>query len=956
MRLNWFSPLPPARTEIAHYTGWILPTLRSQAEIIVWTAQAEWDQTLENFAEVRCYQPEQIPWAEVNRADLSIYHLGNNVAFHRPIWQVSRCHRGLIVLHDICLQHFFAGLYREPWKDRDGYLAQMELHYGQVGRQDAEAFWGGALTVEYMAAHYPLTPLAVEKALGVLVHTRGGFDDLKGHIDCPIAYAALPYPASPHSQQYRSEVTRLRAGGPPYRVIVFGYIHLNRRLDALLQALAEHPERDRFRLHVYGELWDDEYVRRGLHALHLERLVVLHGFVPAEELDAALATAHLAINLRYPSMGEASASQLRIWDHALPSVVTRAGWYAGLPEDAVAFVQPEHEIADIQGHLSAFLANPERFAQMGENGRRLLEERHTPEVYAKAIIHLALDAQRFRPQIAAYELVKRVNAEASALMNLTTPRTVSAPSHEGQKWRQQQAAALRTLCKELTERGESLGQQHAAALQAIRKTLSGQAERLRQQRAVIRWRGERLRQRQAAGLQTLLQDLAEHGERLRQRRFAALQAIRQAIAEHGNGWARHGKPDIREEPYSSVSAGPAETPTTRPAPVASEGSMGGQSPQEPYTRDDALRFPLSMSNHDTGFRYLFDFMVVAKSLDLRPRAEVLDFGSGSCFVSELLNRLGYLTVAFDIDPMILAIGRERLTLDPRCDPSRSGFVAGDGCRLPFLNESFDGIICMNALHHMPDFGATLAEMCRVLRPGGRAVFSEPGTEHSKQPESINMMEHYGVLERDIVLSEIYELAKAVGFRRMIVKPYVSPEHLELDYGEFDRFKNAEPVSTPYLSPREIADFIQRFHPLFCLEKAGEKLRTSANSRPELLRARITLKDFPTRIRAGGSVKIEALCENAGQSTWLCEPSPLGGYITLGIKVLAATGRILDDSRGRHRLSKDVPPGGHVGVESEFSLEGLKPGKYRVLFDMVNEHVCWFQDIGSEVVERELEIV
>ena len=66
-------------------------------------------------------------------------------------------------------------------------------------------------------------------------------------------------------------------------------------------------------------------MRDEVEELRLQDIVTLHGFVPAEALEAALASAHLAINFRFPTMGEASVSQLQIWDHALPSLVTRVG-------------------------------------------------------------------------------------------------------------------------------------------------------------------------------------------------------------------------------------------------------------------------------------------------------------------------------------------------------------------------------------------------------------------------------------------------------------------------------------------------------------------------------------------------------------------------------------------------------------------------------------------------------
>jgi ubiquinone/menaquinone biosynthesis C-methylase UbiE/glycosyltransferase involved in cell wall biosynthesis len=878
MILNWFSPLPPARTGIAAYTARILPALHRRAHIILWTDQAEYDSNLETYAEVRRYQPGQIAWADLNRADMSFYHIGNNRFFHGSIWQISRSHPGIVILHDLYLQHFFAGLYREQWNDRDGYLVQMEKYYGPKGRQDAERFWKGVLTIHDMVRAYPLTPLAVENALGVLVHSAHAYDNGTWKNPCPMVHAPLPYPAS-----HRLAETRIWEG-PPYRIVTFGHIGANRQLDALLQAIARLPQRDDFRLDIYGELWDEDHVRRQIQFLALGKLVTCHGFVTEAELEAALESSHLGINMRYPTMGEASLSQLQMWDHALPSVVTRVGWYATCPEDAVAFVRPGHEIEGLQAHLKALLVNHEEFARMGKRGRRILEEHHSVEAYTQAVLDIATEAQRFHPHAAAYQLAKRVGGEMRIWGNHAAPHLVTS---------------------DLYGNGKLFG---------IQKSVAGKL-------------GEKLAPYQTALGQAIREATAAHGEQLRHAQQNTLEAIRQAVAAHGE---RVG--DLQDATLQNTL-------------------------KAPYNREHALRFPLSFNNHDVGFRYLFDLMVVAKSLDLRPGAEVLDFAAGSCYVSELLNRLGYFTVAYDLDAEILALGRERFTLDSRCDPDRTRFVVGDGTCLPFPDESFDGIICMNALHHMPDYRATLAEMRRILRPGGRAVFSEPGAEHSKHPESISMMKEFGVLERNIILSEISQLAKTVGFRRMVLKPYVSPEHVELDYEEFTSFKEGKRVSSPYLSSEEVAEFIERFHPLFYLEKGGKRPLTSASAPPELLGARIVVRKCPARVRKGEILKVAALCENTGESLWLAAPRPFGGYVTFGVKLLSASGRLLDDTRGRQPLAEDVPPGSHIEVVSEVSLEGCEPGRYRLLFDMVNEQVHWFQHKGGvEVVEQWLEIV
>jgi len=52
---------------------------------------------------------------------------------------------------------------------------------------------------------------------------------------------------------------------------------------------------------------------------------------------------------------------------------------------------------------------------------------------------------------------------------------------------------------------------------------------------------------------------------------------------------------------------------------------------------------------------------------------------------------------------------------------RVSVVQGDSERLPFADDSFDAVTCCHSFHHYPKQESVVAEMHRVLRPGGRLV-------------------------------------------------------------------------------------------------------------------------------------------------------------------------------------------------------------------------------------------
>ena len=358
MRLNWFSPVPPTRSSIALDTAAVLPALARRAEITLWVHEKRWLPELEKSARVRRYDPNAMPWAEINAADATIYHLGNEPRYHGPIWRVNRQHPGIVILHDLNLQDFFAAMTDWAVLTPGDYLRMMEFYHPRRGRSLGEAWLAGQKPLAEVGNECPLTGAGIENALGVAVHSENGRATVAGLTQLPVIYVPLFAPVL-------AELPARVLDRGAYRIVVFGFLGANRRLEVILDALHSFPERSRFHLDVYGTIAQEKAFHRKVKELGLSVFVTAHGFVRETQLDTALARSDLAVNLRDPTMGEVSASQLRIWQHGLPSLVTDIGWYATLADDIVAKVRRAFEVEDIQKHLRDFLAEPARYPRDG---------------------------------------------------------------------------------------------------------------------------------------------------------------------------------------------------------------------------------------------------------------------------------------------------------------------------------------------------------------------------------------------------------------------------------------------------------------------------------------------------------------------------------------------------------------------------------------------------------------
>lgn len=108
-------------------------------------------------------------------------------------------------------------------------------------------------------------------------------------------------------------------------------------------------------------------------------------------------------------------------------------------------------------------------------------------------------------------------------------------------------------------------------------------------------------------------------------------------------------------------------------------------------------------------------------------AVVLDYGCGDGDFSRMLASRGARVYGIDISPNLVErarIAAAGMGLDGRTPE----FFVGDAHHTPFEDAMFDYVLGNGALHHL-DLDKAFAEIARVLKPSGKAVFQEPMYHH-----------------------------------------------------------------------------------------------------------------------------------------------------------------------------------------------------------------------------------
>ncbi len=347
-------------------------------------------------------------------------------------------------------------------------------------------------------------------------------------------------------------------------------------------------------------------------------------------------------------------------------------------------------------------------------------------------------------------------------------------------------------------------------------------------------------------------------------------------------------------------------------------------------------------------RHFTDFANIAVALALPAGAEILDVGCGSGWLSEYFARLGYDVTGIDISPDLIRMARERIERVPydvdHETKLRCRFLIHD-VELELLFRKFDAIVCYDSLHHFVDERKVFRNLAAMLDVGGLLFVLEghkPSSGSATEDELREVMLQYGTLESPFSNDYLRTLLDEHGLA--VVGDYVSVNGLfEREMLEGDRL-SLQTLDTDYhyLTSIKVAD--------------GATASSVPDSRkPGLLRALFTLRGSPpSQVESGTKLDLEINIRNAGDTLWRTGQTLRTGVVMPGVRVIDERGEIIDEVHGHPMLPRSVAPGQTIAMRIPCPVPS-KPGTYTIKIDLVDQHVCWFEEAGSKPLLFSLEV-
>lgn len=429
--LGLATTLSPAATGPAEFVAGVLPEMARAARISCFVQHPdEVDPALRERFVVRPLGERDDP-----SVDLLVYHIANNLT-QAPVYDAAMDGPpGLLEIHDGSLHHMLATRTIGS-DDTQGYQDLLHKAHGVAGDGLARLrLHGHPAGIELFM--FDLLRDLLERHLGVVVHNRYAADLIA------LRSPALPVWVVPLSAPVPAPVAaRGTLGLPEGELLIahFGFVTPPKRPYLLLEAFSRLQAAG-VDCHLLFAGRDDTC---GQLAAEIDRLgltghVTVTGYLAREEMDALISAVDIVVSLRFPHVGETSATLGAALGAGRPVIVQETGSWAELPERAVLRIPAiGDEVTALTEALLRLATHPEERASLGQAAGAYAAEWLGAERYALGIVDAARALSHSSRVPPSQQLEQRRTAVA-AFMAEGSQRLTTATLLDGNRGRDKEA-------------------------------------------------------------------------------------------------------------------------------------------------------------------------------------------------------------------------------------------------------------------------------------------------------------------------------------------------------------------------------------------------------------------------------------------------------------------------------------------------------------------------------------
>jgi glycosyltransferase involved in cell wall biosynthesis len=374
-KIAWLSPLPPQRSGIAHYSHWLVNQLKTHLDIDLYYDTQAPIAALKNEFDL---YPLSVFAERYQSYDEVIYHLGNHSDFHRRIYQLAWNFPGTVVLHDYNLSAFMHDAFYCQ-KDEQLYGQALLEGYGDEGRKEFQSLTGGRAPD---IAKFPMSHAVVNRSRKAIVHHRWVKNQFANntHIEVVPHFATLNY--QPTQEEIKTFKNRHSITDKHFVVSCLGFINSNKlpqlQVDVVKRLIDDgYPVRMIFAGEPAPDVKSlESETRSGRYSQH----IIFTGYQNEADYFSAIFASDIIINLRNPSMGEASGTLMHALAAAKPAIISNLNQYREFPDKVCwKLTHDEYEAEVLYAYICALLSNRSLRAAISNNSAKYVSSVLGPE-------------------------------------------------------------------------------------------------------------------------------------------------------------------------------------------------------------------------------------------------------------------------------------------------------------------------------------------------------------------------------------------------------------------------------------------------------------------------------------------------------------------------------------------------------------------------------------------------